>query len=113
MKHKRLIVSVAVTAIEFAAFLIWGFNMNPGDEMAFGLITTYFLFPVTTLILSAYLSYENIIYTLPFIAIMFAAQNFLPFFIYGTFEVVMILCFTLIPAFAGAVIGLVIKKIKK
>lgn len=113
MKHKRLIVSVAVTAIEFAAFLCWGFNMTPGDEMGFGLITTYFLFPVTTLVLSAYLAHGKTVYMIPFIIVMFAAQNFMPFLVYGTFEVAMILCLTLIPAAVGMLIGIGIKKFKK
>ncbi|MBQ2974405.1 MAG: hypothetical protein IJE19_08620 [Clostridia bacterium] len=112
MKHKRLIVSVAVTALEFVIFLVWGLNMNGGDEMGFGLITSYFLFPLTTLILSAYLAHENIIYVIPFTLIMFAAQNFMPFFVFGSFEVVLILCFTLIPSFVGSIIGMIIKQHK-
>ncbi len=113
MKYKRLVVSVAVTALEFVVFLVWGLNMNGGDEMGFGLITTYFLFPISTLILSAYLAHENVIYVIPFTVIMFAAQNFMPFFVFGSFEVVLILCFTLIPAFVGTLIGFGIKKFKK
>ena len=113
MKYKRLVVSVAVTVLEFAAFLVWGFNMNPGDEIAFGLITTYFIFPLTTLILAAYLVREKLVCVIPFTVIMFAAQNFLPFFVYGTFEIAIILCFTLIPAFIGTLIGIGIKKFKK
>lgn len=113
MKHKRLIVSVAVTALEFVIFLVWGLNMNGGDEMGFGLITTYFLFPASTLVLSAYLAQENIIYVIPFTLIMFAAQNFMPFFVFGSFEVVLILGFTLIPAFIGTLAGIGIKKFRK
>lgn len=113
MKYKRLLISVAVTALEFVIFLVWGLNMNGGDEMGFGLITTYFLFPISTLILSAYLAHENVIYVIPFTVIMFAAQNFMPFFVYGSFEVVLILCFTLIPAFVGTLAGIGIKKLQK
>ncbi|MBR5561865.1 MAG: hypothetical protein IKW12_01835 [Clostridia bacterium] len=113
MKYKRLIISLAVTALEFVIFLVWGLNMNGGDEMGFGLITTYFLFPVTTLILSAYLSHENIFYIIPFTVIMFAAQNFMPFFVFGSFELLLILGFTLIPAFIGTLAGMGIKKLKK
>lgn len=113
MKYKRLIISLAVTALEFVIFLVWGLNMDGGDEMGFGLITTYFLFPITTLVLSAYLAHENVIYTIPFAIIMFAAQNFMPFFVYGSFEMVMILYFTLIPAFVGTLAGLGIKKFRK
>ena len=113
MKYKRLVVSVAVTVLEFAAFLVWGLNMDGGDAMAFGLITTYFLFPISALILSAYLAYENIVYVIPFTVIMFAAQNSVPFFVYGTFEVAIILCFTFIPASIGTLIGIGIKKFKR
>ncbi len=113
MKYKRLIFSLAVTALEFVIFLVWGLNMDGGDAMGFGLITTYFLFPVSTLVLSAYLAHENVVYVIPFTVIMFAAQNFMPFFVFGSFEVALILCFTLIPAFIGTLAGIVIKKFKK
>lgn len=111
-KTKPLIASFAVTVLEFTVFLVWGLNMNNGDEMGFSLITTYFLFPLTTLILSAYLTRKNPIFMIPFVPVMFAAQNFMPFIIYGTFEISLILCFTLIPAFIGMVIGMLIKHYK-
>lgn len=113
MKYKRLIISLAVTALEFVIFLVWGLNMNGGDEMGFGLITTYFLFPVTTLILSAYLSHENVVCVIPFTVVMFAAQNFMPYFVFGSFELLLILGFTMIPAFIGTLAGLGIKKFGK
>ena len=113
MKHKRFLISVAVTAAEFLIFLVWGLNMSGGNEMGFGLITTYFLFPLTTLILSAFLASENYVYIFPFAVIMFAAQNFMPFFVFGSFEILLILCFTLIPVFIGTLIGFGIKKLKK
>lgn len=112
MKYKRLLISVAVTVLEFLIFLVWGLNMKGGDEMGFGLITTYFLFPLTTLALSAFISNENVIHVIPFAFIMFTAQNFMPFIIYGTFEVTLILCFTLIPVFIGTLTGMGIKKLK-
>ncbi len=113
MKHKQLIISIAVTVIEFVVFLVWGLNMNAGDEMGFGLITTYFLFPVTTLVLSAYLAHKNIYYVIPFAAVMFAAQNFMPFFVFGSFEAALILCLSLIPVLIGTAIGIGIRKIRK
>lgn len=113
MKHKRFLISVAVTAAEFLIFLVWGLNMSGGNEMGFGLITTYFLFPLTTLILSAFLASENYVYIIPFAVIMFAAQNFMPFFVFGSFEILLILFFTLIPVFIGTLIGFGIKKLKK
>ena len=113
MKFKRLIISTVITALEFLIFLVWGLNMNGGDEMGFGLITTYILFPLTTLVLSAYLAHENVIYIIPFAVVMFAAQNFMPFFVFGSFEVALILCFTLIPVFVGTLSGIGIKKFRK
>lgn len=112
MKHKRFLISVAVTAVEFAVFLVWGLNLNGGDEMGFGLITTYFLFPITTFILSSFLANDKLAYVIPFAVIMFAAQNFMPYFVFGSFEVGLIACFTFIPAFIGAIIGMIIKKYK-
>lgn len=113
MKYKSIFIPIAVTVIEFAAFLFWGLNLNGGDEMGFGLITTYFLFPLTTLILSAYISKNKPVFLIPFVLIMFAAQNFMPYFVFGSFEVGLIACFTFIPAFIGAIIGMIIKKYKK
>ena len=113
MKHKRLVASIGITALEFVIFLVWGLNMDGGDAMGFGLITTYFLFPLSALVLSAYLAHKNVVYVVPFALIMFAAQNFMPFFVYGSFEVVLILCFTLIPAFIGTLAGIGIKKFRK
>lgn len=110
---KSLIISIAVTILEFIVFLVWGLNMSGGDEMGFSLITTYLLFPLTTLILSAYLGYKNPVMLIPFVLIMFAAQNFMPFIIYGTFEIGLISCFTFIPAFIGTGIGMIVKRIKK
>ena len=113
MKHKRLLICISAIVLEFLIFLIWGLNLNGGDEMGFGLITSYFMFPLTTLILSAFLANENVIYVIPFTVISFAAQNFMPFFVFGSFEIVLILCFTLIPVFIGTLAGLGIKKLKK
>lgn len=112
-KIKPLIISVVITVMEFIFFLVWGLNMNGGDEMGFSLITTYLLFPLTTLVLAAYLGYKNPIMLMPFVLITFAAQNFMPYIIYGTFEIRLIICFTLIPAIVGAAVGVMIKKIKK
>lgn len=113
MKYKRLIISTAITIVEFVVFLVWGLNLQGGDEMGFGLITTYFLFPLTTLILSAYLAHEKPVFLIPFVIIMFAAQNFMPFIIFGSFEILLILGFTAIPSLIGATIGIGIKHIKK
>ena len=112
MKNKRFLISVSVTAFEFVVFLVWGLNISNGDEIGFGLITTYFLFPLTTLFLSAYLAAKVPLFLIPFAIIMFAAQNFLPFIIYGTFEVGLIILFTAIPALIGTIIGSIIKKYK-
>lgn len=111
-KVKPFIISFAVTVLEFIVFLIWGNVMRPGDEMGFFLITTYFLFPLTTLILSVYLGIKSPVMILPFAVLMFAAQNFMPFLLTGTFEVGMICILTFVPAVAG-VLSVAIYKISK
>ena len=111
--YKPLIVSIGITALEFIAFLIWGKMMNPGDEMGFFIITTYILFPLTTLILSAYLGFKNPVMNLLFSLIMFAAQNFMPFILTSTFEVGLICLLTFVPAAIGAGVGIASKKFIK
>lgn len=86
--------------------------MHNGDAMGFGLITTYFMFPLTTAIFSAYISRNNPMLLIPFVLIMFAAQNFMPFIVYGSFEVSLIACFTFIPASIGAIIGMILRNSK-
>ena len=112
-KFKPLIVSALITAFEFIAFLIWGNVMDGSDAMGFFLITTYFIFPLTTLILSAYICFKSPVMLLPFAAIMFAAQNFMPFLLTSTFEVGMISILTFVPLAVGAAAGILIKKMKR
>lgn len=107
--YKPLIISAAITVIEFLAFLVWGKTMQAGDEMGFFIITTYLLFPLTTLILSAYLGNKSPVMLIPFIIIMFAAQNFMPFLLTNTFEVGMTFLLTFIPALVGAGIGIALR----
>lgn len=116
MKSKNfnpLIVSAAITVLEFLAFLAWGKTMQAGDEPGFFIITTYLLFPLTTLILSAYLGNKTPVMLIPFIIIMFAAQNFMPFLLVGTCEVGLISILTLVPASFGALAGIIKNKIKR
>lgn len=110
---KPFVVSAAVTALEFIAFLIWGKTVNAGDEMGFFIITTYLVFPLTTLILSAYVGNKKPVMLIPFVLIMFAAQNFMPFLLTGTFEFGLICIFTFIPAAVGAAIGIALNNFNK
>lgn len=112
-KYKPLIISSAITVIEFLAFLAWGKALQAGDEMGFFLITSYLIFPLTTLILSTYLGNKAPVMLIPFAIIMFAAQNFMPFLLTDTFDVGLIFLFTFIPALVGAVIGIALRNHKK
>ncbi len=112
-KVKPLLISLCITAFEFVVFTVWGLSMNGGDEMGFCLITTYFLFPLTTLVLSAYIAHKSPVFLLAFVPLMFAAQNFMPYLIFGTFEIGLILCFTLIPSALGIAEGLIYQKLSK
>jgi len=112
-QYRPLFIALAVTVAEFIAFVIWGKNINLGDEMGFFLITTYFLFPVTTLVLSGYLGYKDPLLLISFVPPMFLAQLFMPFIITNGMEFGMTACLTFIPALIGAVIGIVTKIIVK
>ena len=112
-KNKPFIISAAITVFEFIAFVIWGKNMTAGDEMGFFIITTYFLFPLTTLIISAYLSFRKPLALLVFIPLMFAAQNFMPFILTGTFEVGLISILTFVPILISILVVSVINIIKE
>lgn len=113
IKTKPFIASLGITAIEFIVFILWGLNMNSGDEMGFFLISTYFVFPLTALILSAVLSFTSPITVIPFIAVMLVAQLSMPFIITGSSELGLILCLTLIPSAIGAATGSAVKHFKK
>lgn len=112
-KFRPLFIALAVTVIEFIAFVIWGKNINPGDEMGFFLITTYFLLPVTTLVLSGYLGYKKPLFLTAFVPPMFLAQLFMPFIITDGAEFGITACLTFIPALIGAGVGMLIKFIVK
>lgn len=112
-KFRPIIISLAVTVIEFIAFVIWGKTLNGGDEMGFFLITSYLIFPVTTLILSGYLGYKDYVLLLSFVPPMFLAQLFMPFIITDGMEFGITACLTFIPALIGAGVGMLIKIIVK
>ena len=106
------IISLSVIGAEFIGFLIWGLNMYPGDEMGFGLIVIYGAMPLTALVLSALLSAKKSSFFIPAAILAIFSHIFLPFFIYGTFEIGLSLCLSAIPFAVGTVIGLLINKAK-
>lgn len=111
-KHIAGILSVIYTFIEFAAFLIWGFNMHPGDEMGYGLIVIYAIMPLTALILSAVLTAKNSVFLIPVVLLKILSHIFLPFLIYGTFEIGLSLVLSAVPCVIGTIIGFIINKVK-
>ena len=62
MKNKIGITSVLIVILEFIGFLIWGFNIQPGDEMGYGLIVIYGIMPLTALILSLILTAKKSVF---------------------------------------------------
>lgn len=110
-KHCLGIISVSVIIAEFIGFLIWGLNMYPGDEMGYGLIVIYGIMPLTALILSALLSAKNSPFFFPVALLAILSHIFLPFLIYGTFEIGLSICLSAIPYTVGAVIGVIINTI--
>ena len=90
---------------EFIILLLWGLNMDAVDAMAFALLTIYSSIPLTALILSAILAKKNLIAALVMTILMTLIEVFLPFIIYGTFEVALCLAISLIPCGIGILIG--------
>ena len=95
---------------EFLVLLLWGLNMDAVDAMAFALLTIYSLIPLTALILSAVLAKKNLKAAIVMTILMTLIEVFLPFIIYGTFEVVLCLAISIIPCGIGILIGHLCKK---
>lgn len=110
-KHTAGIISTAIVLAEFIAFLIWGLNIQAGDEMGYGMIVFYIAFPITALILSTLLAAKKSPFFFPVALLAVIAPVLLSFFIFGTVEIIMGV-FTLIPCAIGGIIGLIINKIK-
>lgn len=111
-KHRLGIISLSVILTEFIAFLVWGFNIGPGDEMGYGLIVIYGIMPLTALVLSALFSAKKSRFFIPVALLAILSHIFLPFFIYGSFEIGLSLCLSAIPCAVGGIIGLIINRFK-
>lgn len=105
-------IAAAAAVLEFFVFLVWGLLLPGGDEMGFSLITLYIVLPVTALIFSAVLANKSPFSLIPFVPIILLAHIFLPFFIFGTFEILLSLALILIPCLVGAAIGAFMKYYK-
>ncbi len=116
MKNKIGFISLFIVILEFIAFLILGFNMQPGDEMGYGLIVFYIAFPITGLILSILLAEKRTLFFFP-IAILTTLSPFVLSAIFfgwmgvDTFDLV-IGIITLVPCAVGGIIGLIINCLK-
>ena len=113
MKNKTGIISLLIIIAEFIGFLIWGLNMMPGDEMGYGLIVIYAIMPLTAFVLSLILALKKSVFIIPAAVLAILSHIFLPFLIYGTFEIGLSLCLSAIPFSAGAAIGYGIGRRKK
>ncbi len=117
MKKKKLFATAEfwcffVAIAEFLAFLIWGLNMHAGDAMGYALITVYAAIPLTALILTAVLGAKRSKGVLILAFLMVLIEIFLPFFIYGTFEIALSIGLSAIPCAIGIIIGYLISKRK-
>lgn len=108
MKNKAGIISLLIIIVEFIGFLIWGLNMMPGDEMGFGLIVIYAIMPLTAFVLSLILALKKSVFIIPAAILAILSHIFLPFLVYGTFEIGLSLCLSAIPFAAGTAIGFAI-----
>lgn len=86
--------------------------MQSGDEMGFALITIYAAIPITALILTAILAAKRSTGAIVLSLLMALIEVFLPFIIYGTFEIALSLGLSLIPCAIGGIIGYLISRKK-
>ena len=50
MKKNIGLISAIVAAVINILILVWGFNINGGDEMGYSLIAFYAVMPITSLV---------------------------------------------------------------
>lgn len=117
MEKKKLFKSAEfgcfiVAIAEFILFLLWGLNLPAGDEMGFSLITVYAVIPLTALILCTVLAAKKSKTSFAIALLMILIEIFLPFFIFGTFEIGLSLCLSAIPCAAGLAFGYFLSKRK-
>ncbi len=117
MKNKNLFKTAEfycflIAVAEFILFLIWGLNMQAGDEMGFALITIYAAIPATALILTSILASKNLKSALILAILMVLIEVFFPFIIFGTFEIALSLCLSAVPCAIGLGIGYLLRKRK-
>ena len=94
MKNKIGIISVLIVILEFIAFLILGFCMQPGEEMGYGLIVFYIAFPITGLISSILLASKKTLFFFPAAMLVILSPFILSAIFFGwmgveTFDLVM------------------------
>lgn len=111
-KHIAGIIPIIFAIAEFIGFLLWGLNMYPGDEMGYGLIVIYAAMPLTALILGAVLGFTPSLWIVPVFILKVLSHIFLPFLVYGTFEVALSFCLSAIPFALGGAIGWALAKLK-
>ena len=104
------IISLLIVISEFIGFLVWGFNIDPGDAMGYGLIVVYIILPLTALVLSLILTLKKSVFLLPMAALAILSHVFLPFFVYGTFEIALSICLSATPCAVGWLTGYIINQ---
>ena len=101
-----------IAVAEFLLFLLWGMNINAGDEMGFALITIYAAVPITAFILCTVVANKNIKVAAVLAILMVMIELFFPFIIFGTFETGLCLALSAIPCAAGLEFGYMLSKRK-
>lgn len=112
-RHSAGLIAAGVFLTVWVICLIWGvFFLQPGDEMGYSLLVFYLLLPVTAFgcTLTAALKKSQAKWLLP---ILFGISGFvLPALIFGNFWDEVGLFFAAVPAAAGLLIGLLIRKFR-
>lgn len=109
MKKNIGFISSIVAAVINILILVWGFNINGGDEMGYSLIAFYAVMPITSLVTCIIMSRNRFKGTIPVAVILSAAAFLIPFAIFGTFDWISVF-FGLVPCIIGLSIGYALKK---
>lgn len=109
MKKNIGLISAIVAAVINIGILVWGFNIDGGDEMGYSLIAFYAVMPVTSLITCIIMSRNTFKGTIPVVVILSAAAFLIPFAVFGSFDWICVF-FGLIPCAIGLTIGYALKK---
>lgn len=110
MKKNIGLISAVIAVIINIFILIWGLNINGGDEIGYSLIAFYALMPITSLVTCIIMSRNRFRGAIPVAVILSVAAFLIPYAVFSSFDWISVF-FGLIPCAIGLLIGYALKKI--